>query len=79
MSNSEISTSHAIDILRNLSPNFFREDTVMVQCQNASENARVIELAQEALRNGYVTKVGGDERAGHYDVLVAFRKPPIVE
>ena len=51
----------------------------MVQCQNASENARVIELAQEALRNGYVTKVGGDERAGHYDVLVAFRKPPIVE
>ncbi|HEJ4267111.1 MULTISPECIES: hypothetical protein [Stenotrophomonas] len=63
--------------IKQLSATCFRQDTVLVECKDASEHQTLLALALQALQNGHVREITDHQKSGCLDIRIEFRRPPI--
>lgn len=75
-SNSKLETAAAVATsIKQLSAACFRQDTVLVECKNASEHQALLALAKQALKDGYILQITEYTQSGCLDILLEFRRP----
>lgn len=63
--------------IKQLSATCFRQDTVLIECKDASEHQTLLALALQALQNGHIRQITDYQKSGCLDIRIEFRRPPI--